>query len=110
MYEFMINSDLEWVYLGRCTNLQLFTLPENFKEINIRAWYANVGYVSKIFYAHEFNLSSTEYIHTLAGWYYTGSNHGLVNITNVNNTIALRQYWYGGKDVSNECTLDVWYR
>jgi hypothetical protein len=53
---------------------------------------------------------SSAYIHVLAGWYYIADDHGLVNITNQNDSIWLRNYFYGGNDVTDSCTVDVWYR
>lgn len=104
------NQSLKWKKLGRYTGTQRFQIPQNCNEILIRVYHPMNGYVSKTYQVLQFNKSSTEYIHILAGWFYMEENNGLVNITDKDGYLNLRMYWLNSADVTEQATVDVWYR
>ena len=105
-----LNQSLTWKKLGRYTGTQKFQIPQNCNEILIRVYHPMNGYVSKTYQVLEFNKSSTEYIHVLAGWFYMEENNGLVNITDKDGYLNLRMYWLNSADTTAQATVDVWYR
>jgi hypothetical protein len=106
-----LNTDLTWKLLANVTGNTAVDLPSTFKEIHIRVYMPAAGlYVENNFLYQDFNTQTTRYLHSIGGWYYTGTNNGWCTLADVGGQIYLNSAFYGGTNITSECQFKVYYR